>query len=84
MNAIILAAGFGIRLESITMHKPKSMIRVCGKPILEYQLDAYQAAGIDNITIVTGYKSESIGNFIQRKNYNNVKIVINPIIIHTI
>jgi len=77
MNAIILAAGFGIRLESITMHKPKSMIRVCGKPILEYQLDAYQAAGIDNITIVTGYKSESIGNFIQRKNYNNVKIVIN-------
>ena len=52
MNAIILAAGFGLRLESITMHKPKSMVKVCGKPILEYQLDAYTEAGVDNITIV--------------------------------
>ena len=54
MKGIILAAGFGIRLESITMHKPKSMIKVCGKPILEYQLDAYQEAGVDEIIIVTG------------------------------
>ena len=77
MKAIILAAGFGIRLESITMHKPKSMIKVCGKPILEYQLDAYQEAGIDEIIIVTGYKSESIENFVNSKDYKNVTIVRN-------
>ena len=59
------------------MHKPKSMVRVCGKPILEYQIDAYLEAGIEEIIIVTGYKSESIENFIQQKGYKNVRIVSN-------
>ena len=76
-NVIILAAGFGSRLKSITMHKPKCMIRVCGKPILEYQLDAYQEADVDQITIVTGYKSEVIENFVKKKKFNNVNIIIN-------
>jgi len=77
MKAIILAAGFGIRLKSLTMHKPKSMVKVCGKPILEYQIDAYLNADIDEIIIVTGYKSEIIENFVAGKRYSNVKVVRN-------
>ena len=76
MNAIILAAGFGIRLKSITMNKPKCLVRVCGKPILEYQIEAYQEAGIKNITIVTGYKNQTI-SFIRKKRFKNISLVVN-------
>ena len=76
-RAIILAAGFGIRLEAITMHKPKCMVRVCGKPILEYQLDAYDKLDLDEIIIVTGYKSEIIENYVKQRNKKNIKIINN-------
>ena len=76
-KAIILAAGFGIRLESITMHKPKCMIKVGGKPILEYQLDAFSNLQLDEIIIVTGYKSEVIKDYVNQQHYDNIKIVEN-------
>ena len=40
MKAVILAAGRGSRLGKITEKKPKSLVEVNGKPILEYQLEA--------------------------------------------
>jgi len=59
-KAIILAAGLGKRLSSLTKEKPKSLLRVNGETILEYQKRVLQECGVENITIVTGYKSEKI------------------------
>ena len=74
--AIILAAGVGSRLDSLTSDKPKCLIRVCGKPILAYQIDSYLESGIDKVILVTGHKREFIRDFIDIKYKDNKKIEI--------
>lgn len=58
MKAVILAAGRGRRINSITSDKPKCLIEVKGKPLIFHVLDSLSIAGIDEIGIVTGYKRE--------------------------
>jgi choline kinase len=58
MRAIILAAGRGSRMKSLTDDRPKCLIELRGKPLLEWQLWALRDAGINEIAIVTGYKRE--------------------------
>ena len=62
MKAIILAAGRGSRMKSLTQDRPKCLIKVRGKTLLDWQIEALQEAGISEISIVTGYKRELISN----------------------
>jgi UDP-N-acetylglucosamine diphosphorylase / glucose-1-phosphate thymidylyltransferase / UDP-N-acetylgalactosamine diphosphorylase / glucosamine-1-phosphate N-acetyltransferase / galactosamine-1-phosphate N-acetyltransferase len=62
MQAIVLAAGEGRRLRPLTRHRPKAMIGVGGRPILEHHVEALVACGITDITLVVGYQRESIQN----------------------
>ncbi len=57
MIGIILAAGKGSRLGSITKDNHKSLLLIKGKPLIEYQLEAFSQAGIHDIFIITGYNS---------------------------
>lgn len=63
MKAIILAAGMGNRIKEITGGKPKSFLKVLGKPIIQHQIDALRKAGIEDINIVTGYKNTLFKQF---------------------
>lgn len=74
MKALILAAGIGSRLAPITDSCPKSMVPVNGKPILEKQIENLINNGVKDITIITGYKSEVIEDFINEK-YPFIKII---------
>ena len=76
MKALILAAGLGSRLAPLTNDRPKSMVCVNGKSILEKQIDNLQQNNITDITIVTGYKFEIINNLVKSK-YNNINIINN-------
>ncbi len=58
MKAIILAAGRGSRMKKLTEEKPKCLVKVRGKALLDWQLKALRSAGINQISIVTGYKRE--------------------------
>jgi len=58
MKAIILAAGRGSRMQSLTDERPKCLVEVKGKSLLDWQLDALRQAGIRQIGVVTGYKRE--------------------------
>jgi glucose-1-phosphate thymidylyltransferase len=60
MKAVILAAGEGSRLWPFTYSKPKVMIPVANKPILEYVVRSLVSNGIDDIIMVVGYKKERI------------------------
>ena len=60
MNAIILAAGKGERLHPLTENKPKCLVELFGKSLLQWQISAFHEFGIDDITVVSGYKSEEI------------------------
>jgi choline kinase len=55
MKAIILAAGQGTRLLPFTRDHPKCLVPVGGKAILDHQLEALGAAGVDDVLIVGGY-----------------------------
>jgi HAD superfamily hydrolase (TIGR01450 family) len=78
MKAIILAAGIGSRLYPITEKMPKSLVRVSGREILDYQIAGYIKSGIleEQIYVVTGYMSEMIQVFLSNK-YPKVNIIIN-------
>jgi bifunctional UDP-N-acetylglucosamine pyrophosphorylase/glucosamine-1-phosphate N-acetyltransferase len=63
MKAVILAAGEGVRLQPITSTRPKHLIKVGGKPILEHCLDAVKTSGIDEALIVIHYMGEAIRQY---------------------
>lgn len=60
MQAIILAAGVGKRLMPLTGQRPKCLIEIGGKSLLERYLDAFRALGIEDITFVLGHLKEMI------------------------
>ena len=62
MKAIILAAGRGSRMKDMTDDRPKCLVEVRGKTLLDWQISAITAAGITDIAIVTGYKRELLQN----------------------
>ncbi|TKX61869.1 sugar phosphate nucleotidyltransferase [Halorubrum sp. GN12_10-3_MGM] len=62
VQAVILAAGEGRRLTPLTNRRPKPMIPVGNKPLLEYIVEAVAAAGVEQITLVVGYRQERIRN----------------------
>ena len=63
MKAVLLAAGEGVRLMPITATRPKHLIKVGGKPILQFCLEAVKKAGIDEAIIVTHYMGEAIRSY---------------------
>ncbi len=59
-RAIIVAAGFEKQLLPLNEDRPKAMLDIKGKSLLERQLETLRACGVDNITVVRGYKSEMV------------------------
>jgi len=78
MNAIILAAGMSSRLRPITSDKPKCMLKLFNETILERQIKIFRNYNINDITIVTGYRSEVIDisnvNYVKNENYATTNI----------
>ncbi len=60
MKAIIVAAGRGSRLRHLTRDRPKTTLLLDGRSLIDRQLDTFRARGIDDITIVTGYRAEML------------------------
>lgn len=58
--AVVLAAGEGRRLAPLTDTRPKPMLSVANRPILEYVLEAIAEAGIESVLLVVGYRAERI------------------------
>lgn len=63
MKAIILAAGRGSRMKSLTDQLPKCLIQLLGRTLFDRQLEALRDGGISEIGVVTGYKHEFFARF---------------------
>ena len=70
IKAIIIAAGMSSRLMELTDDKPKCMLDVGGRTILQRQIETFHSCGISEITVIRGYKKEVI-------NYTGVKYIYN-------
>nr|WP_292730351.1 bifunctional sugar-1-phosphate nucleotidylyltransferase/acetyltransferase [Methanoculleus sp.] len=66
MQAVILAAGEGSRLRPLTRSKPKAMLPVANRPIIEYVIDALLENGIRDIVVVVGYRKEDVIRHLNR------------------
>jgi L-glutamine-phosphate cytidylyltransferase len=79
LKSIILAAGEGTRLRPLTEKIPKSMVEIFGTTLLERQIDNFKKCMIEDITVVTGYKSNKINineiKCIKNKNYHKTNMV---------
>lgn len=85
MKVIILAAGQGTRLRPLTDNRPKCMVEVNGRSIIERQLDTMRSCGIqdEDITIICGYRSDVLKssfkdtkiNFTVNEQYDSTNMV---------
>ncbi|MGB9169700.1 MAG: nucleotidyltransferase family protein [Nitrososphaeraceae archaeon] len=74
MKAVILAGGLGKRLKPLTNDRPKPMIEVLNKPILEWQIRWFKKHNIDEIIICLGYLKETIIDYLGSGNKFGIKI----------
>jgi bifunctional UDP-N-acetylglucosamine pyrophosphorylase/glucosamine-1-phosphate N-acetyltransferase len=63
MRAVILAAGEGTRMRPLTENRPKVMLPVANRPMLEHTIRAAREAGIKDITLIVGYRKEAITGY---------------------
>lgn len=90
MNAIIMAAGTSSRFVPLSLEKPKGLLEVKGEVLIERQIRQLNEAGVEEVTVVTGYKADAF-NYLQDKfgvslvynedynRYNNTSSVIRVI-----
>lgn len=74
MQAIILAGGFGTRLQSVVSDVPKPMAPVCEKPFLTYLLDDLALSNFNKVVLAVGYKKECIIDYFHNS-YKGMEIV---------
>ena len=79
VKSIIIAAGLGSRLNEYTKELPKCMLKFGNSTLLEMQLNTYRECGINNISVVRGYKKEKINyegiNYYENTDYQNNNIL---------
>lgn len=74
-NAVIMAAGLSSRFAPISYERPKGVLKVRGEVLIERQIRQLQEAGVNDITVVVGYKKEE---FFYLGDLFGIDIVVNP------
>ncbi|HEY3598263.1 MAG TPA: phosphoenolpyruvate mutase [Paraburkholderia sp.] len=69
-SAVVLAASRGKGLEAVTTDRPKVMLPIAGKPLLRWLVDAFKKQGVNDITVVGGYRADAIDTA-------GIKLVVN-------
>jgi glucose-1-phosphate cytidylyltransferase len=66
MKVILLAGGYGTRISEETSDKPKPMVLVNGKPILEHITEIFRRQGVNDFVVAAGYKHEVIEEWAEK------------------
>lgn len=74
MKTVIMAGGMGTRIQTVRADVPKPMIEICGKPILQYQIENLKECGLTDITLIIGHLGEKIKEYFGNGSAFGVKI----------
>lgn len=74
MKAVILAGGMGTRMGNISANTPKPMTLLCGKPVLQHQIEALKKEGIEEFIFTVGHLSDHIEDYFGNGSTFGVKI----------
>ncbi len=75
MDVVILAAGLGSRLKGLTKDKPKAMVTVAGKSLIDYALEFINSPEVEQVYVVGGYEFKVLEKHIQHK--EKIKMIKN-------
>ena len=75
MKTVILCGGYGTRLSEETIIKPKPMVKIGNKPILEHIMSIYEYYGYNQFILALGYKSEYIKKYYKNKSKKNINLI---------
>jgi choline kinase len=73
-QCLILAAGNGSRLRSVSSGLPKPLVRFHGEPMIEHVIRSVRHCGIDKFVIVVGYRSDLIRRWFQRRPFDGTSV----------
>ncbi len=77
MFGVIMAGGQGSRLRPLTLTRPKPMVELLGRPVIDFVKDAMIDASIDNIVVTTGYRGEQLKTHVSSWNSSTVNAWVN-------
>ena len=77
MLGIIMAGGQGSRLRPITNVRPKPMVEVLGRPVIDFVKDSMVQGGVDNLIVTTGYRGDMLAAHVEQWNVDGRKARIN-------
>jgi choline kinase len=80
MKALILSAGQGSRLLPLTKDRPKCLVEIGGRPMLDWQLSTLFELGIEDISVVVGFRAESVDQHLREIEQpgRTVRTIYNP------
>ena len=73
-TAMILAAGLGTRMRPLTLHTPKPLIRVAGRPLIDYAVENLAAGGVKNIVVNIHHLADQVEQWAARKQAVSIRI----------
>ena len=84
MNSLILSAGYGKRLNPITLTKPKCLIKIKGKPIISIWIENLIKINTKKIFVNTHYQHKQVESYLKKKKLNTkLKILYEPTLLGT-
>lgn len=75
VKAMVLAAGLGKRLRPYTDETPKPLLKIGGKPLIDWSLDQLTEAGVNNVTINSFYRSQKLRNHLNARALPKINFV---------
>ncbi len=76
LTGLILAGGLGTRMRPLTLHTPKCLIEICGRPFLDYQLELLAKYGVGRVVLSTGYLGHKIEDYISSHPAHGLKVEV--------